>query len=188
MRVELAKLHQNLNTTMIYVTHDQIEAMTMADKIVVLHDGIIEQVGSPMELYHNPKTKFVAGFIGHPNMNFLQASDTKVTRGKLKVTLGDSSVNMPIEAGDTNDGDTIEIGIRPEDLVVSKKGGVPMSVDVVEHVGATVILYGSVLDNSNFCAVLPSDSDIKPGDKINLAIDPKKCHAFNSLGQSLRRI
>jgi len=121
-------------------------------------------------------------------MNFLQASDTKVTRGKLKVTLGDSSVNMPIEAGDTNDGDTIEIGIRPEDLVVSKKGGVPMSVDVVEHVGATVILYGSVLDNSNFCAVLPSDSDIKPGDKINLAIDPKKCHAFNSLGQSLRRI
>ena len=188
MRVELAKLHQNLNTTMIYVTHDQIEAMTMADKIVVLHDGIIEQVGSPMELYHNPKTKFVAGFIGHPNMNFLQASDTKVTRGKLKVTLGDSSVNMPIEAGDTNDGDTIEIGIRPEDLVVSKKGGVPMSVDVVEHVGATVILYGSVLDNSNFCAVLPSDSDIKPGDKINLAIDPKKCHAFNSLGQSLKRI
>ena len=188
MRVELAKLHQNLNTTMIYVTHDQIEAMTMADKIVVLHDGIIEQVGSPMELYHNPKTKFVAGFIGHPNMNFLQASDTKITKGKLKVTLGDTSVNMPIEAGDTNDGDTIEIGIRPEDLVVSKKGGVPMSVDVVEHVGATVILYGSVLDNSNFCAVLPSDSDIKPGDKINLAIDPKKCHAFNSLGQSLKRI
>ena len=87
-----------------------------------------------------------------------------------------------------NDGDTIEIGIRPEDLVVSKKGGVPMSVDVVEHVGATVILYGSVLDNGNFCAVLPSDSDIKPGDKINLAIDPKKCHAFNSLGQALKRI
>ena len=141
-----------------------------------------------MELYHNPKTKFVAGFIGHPNMNFLQASDTKINKGKLTATLGDSSVNMPIEPGDTKDGDSIEIGIRPEDLVVSKKGGVPMNVDVVEHVGATVILYGSVLDNSNFCAVLPSDSVIKPGEKIHLTIDPKKCHAFNSSGQALKRI
>jgi len=188
MRVELAKLHQNLNSTMIYVTHDQIEAMTMADKIVVLHDGVIEQVGSPMELYHNPKTKFVAGFIGHPNMNFLQASDAKINKGKLTATLGDSSVNIPLEAGDTKDGDSIEIGIRPEDTVVSNKGGVPMNVDVVEHVGATVILYGSVLDNSNFCAVLPSDSVIKPGDEIHLTIDSNKCHAFNSAGQALKRI
>ena len=94
---------------------------------------------------------------------------------------------MPIEAGDSKDGDSIEIGIRPEDLVVSKKGGVPMNVDVVEHVGATVILYGSVLDNSNFCALLPSDSVIKPGDNIYLTIDPNKCHAFNSSGRALKR-
>ena len=188
MRVEIKELHQRLGTTIVYVTHDQIEAMTMADKIVVLHDGVIEQVGSPMELYHNPKTKFVAGFIGHPNMNFLQASDTKINKGKLTATLGDSSVNIPLEAGDTKDGDSIEIGIRPEDTVVSNKGGVPMNVDVVEHVGATVILYGSVLDNSNFCAVLPSDSVIKPGDEIHLTIDSNKCHAFNSAGQALKRI
>ena len=187
MRVELAKLHQNLNTTMIYVTHDQIEAMTMADKIVVLHDGIIEQVGSPMDLYHNPRTKFVAGFIGHPNMNFLKTSATKINKGHLVTNIGDLEMNFPIEAGDTKSGDEIEIGIRPEDIELSKKDGVPMRVDVVEHIGATVILYGSVLDNDNFCAVLPSDSVIKPGDNIHLTIDPLKCHAFNMSGQALQR-
>ena len=187
MRVELAKLHQNLNTTMIYVTHDQIEAMTMADKIVVLHDGIIEQVGSPMDLYHNPRTKFVAGFIGHPNMNFLKTSATKINKVHLATNIGDSEMNFPIEAGDTKSGDEIEIGIRPEDIELSSKDGVPMRVDVVEHIGATVILYGSVLDNDNFCAVLPSDSVIKPGDNIYLTIDPLKCHAFNMSGQALQR-
>jgi len=187
MRVELAKLHQNLNTTMIYVTHDQIEAMTMADKIVVLHDGLIEQVGSPMDLYHNPKSKFVAGFIGHPNMNFLKASDTKINNGKLTASISDTPMNLPIEAGDTKTGDDIEIGIRPEDIEVSDKGGMSMNVDVVEHIGATVILYGSVLGNNNFCAVLPSDTVIKPGDKIHLTIDPNKCHAFNTSGRALQR-
>ena len=188
MRDEIHLLQKSLKLTMIYVTHDQIEAMTMADKIVVLHDGVIEQVGSPMELYHNPKTKFVAGFIGHPNMNFLTASEVKIDDGKLTATIGDTSLNMAIDAGDSKEGDDLEIGIRPEDLVVSKKGGVPMNVDVVEHIGATVILYGSVLDNSNFCAVLPSDSIINPGDEIHLTIDPNKCHAFNSTGQALKRI
>jgi multiple sugar transport system ATP-binding protein len=188
MRVELAKLHQNLNSTMIYVTHDQIEAMTMADKIVVLHDGVIEQVGSPMDLYHNPKTKFVAGFIGHPNMNFLKTSVSSVKKGKLSANIGSIEMSMPFNTDDTKQGDDIEIGIRPEDLEVSEKSGIPMKVDVVEHIGATVILYGSVLDNSNFCAVLPSDSIIKPGDEIHLTIDPNKCHAFNSTGQALKRI
>ena len=188
MRAEIRELHQRLKSTTVYVTHDQIEAMTMADKIVVLHDGVIEQVGSPMELYHNPKTKFVAGFIGHPNMNFLKASEVKIDNGKLTAIIGDTSLNMAIDAGDSKEGDDLEIGIRPEDLLVSKKGGVPMNVDVVEHIGATVILYGSVLDNSNFCAVLPSDSIINPGDEIHLTIDPNKCHAFNSTGQALKRI
>ncbi len=188
MRVELAKLHQNLQTTMIYVTHDQIEAMTMADKIVVLRDGVIEQVGPPMDLYHNPKTKFVAGFIGQPNMNFLKTSDTDINKKKLVANIGDLTLDLPVDSSNTKSGDEIEIGIRPEDLKVSTaKGGIPMSVDVVEHIGATVILYGSILGNSNFCAVLSSDSVIKPGDTVNLTIDPLKCHAFNSSGQALRR-
>ena len=112
----------------------------------------------------------------------------KIDNGKLTAIIGDTSLNMAIDAGDSKEGDDLEIGIRPEDLVVSKKGGVPMNVDVVEHIGATVILYGSVLDNSNFCAVLPSDSIINPGDEIHLTIDPNKCHAFNSSGQALKRI
>lgn len=188
MRVELAKLHQNLNSTMIYVTHDQIEAMTMADKIVVLHDGVIEQVGSPMDLYHNPKTKFVAGFIGHPNMNFLKSEVTSIKKGQLNANIGNTEMGMPFITEDIKQGDDIEIGIRPEDLEVSEKGGVPMRVDVVEHIGATVILYGSVLESNNFCAVLPSDSVIKPGDNIHLKIDPMKCHAFNSSGHALQRL
>jgi len=186
MRVELAKLHQNLKTTMIYVTHDQIEAMTMADKIVVLHDGVIEQVGSPMDLYHNPKTKFVAGFIGHPNMNFLKTSDTDIKQKKLSANIGDLALDLAVDVSDIKAGDEVDIGIRPEDLVVSsEKGGIPMTVDVVEHIGATVILYGSVLGNSHFCAVLPSDSVVKPGDTVNLTIDPLKCHVFNSSGLAL---
>jgi len=214
MRVELAKLHQNLKTTMIYVTHDQIEAMTMADKIVVLHDGVIEQVthdqieamtmadkivvlhdgvieqaGSPMELYHHPMTKFVAGFIGQPRMNFLTTNNVVVKNKKITASVTEfNSVTLSVEVDETKSGDVIEIGIRPEDLEVTPdKKGLPMNVEVVEHLGATVILYGSVQGNSDFCAVLPSDVDVKPGQIINLELNPSKCHAFKSNGQALYR-
>ncbi len=189
MRVELAKLHQNLKTTMIYVTHDQIEAMTMADKIVVLHDGVIEQAGSPMELYHHPMTKFVAGFIGQPRMNFLTTNNVVVKNKKITASVTEfNSVTLSVEVDETKSGDVIEIGIRPEDLeVTSDKKGLPMNVEVVEHLGATVILYGSVQGNSDFCAVLPSDVDVKPGQIINLELNPSKCHAFKSNGQALYR-
>ena len=190
MRVELAKLHQNLKTTMIYVTHDQIEAMTMADKIVVLRDGIIEQVGSPMDLYHHPMTKFVAGFIGQPKMNFLKTTNVIVQNKKLTTNVTDSnSVTLVVEVEETKSGDVVEIGIRPEDLeITSDKKGLLMNVEVVEHLGATVILYGSVQEDGDFCAVLPSDVDVKPGQDIRLKLDPAKCHAFKENGQALYRI
>lgn len=190
MRVELAKLHQNLKTTMIYVTHDQIEAMTMADKIVVLRDGIIEQVGSPMDLYHHPMTKFVAGFIGQPKMNFLKTTNVIVQNKKLTTNVTDSnSVTLVVEVEETKSGDLVEIGIRPEDLeITSDKKGLLMNVEVVEHLGATVILYGSVQEDGDFCAVLPSDVDVKPGQDIRLKLDPAKCHAFKENGQALYRI
>ena len=190
MRVELAKLHQNLKTTIIYVTHDQIEAMTMADKIVVLRDGIIEQVGSPMDLYHHPMTKFVAGFIGQPKMNFLKTTNVIVQNKKLTTNVTDSnSVTLAVKVEETKSGDVIEIGIRPEDLeITSDKKGLPMNVEVVEHLGATVILYGSVQEDGDFCAVLPSDVDVKPGQDIRLKLDPTKCHAFKENGQALYRI
>ena len=190
MRVELAKLHQNLKTTMIYVTHDQIEAMTMADKIVVLRDGVIEQVGSPMDLYHHPMTKFVAGFIGQPKMNFLKTTNVIVQNKKLTTNVTDSnSVTLVVEVEETKSGDVVEIGIRPEDLeITSDKKGLLMNVEVVEHLGATVILYGSVQEDGDFCAVLPSDVDVKPGQDIRLKLDPAKCHAFKENGQALYRI
>ena len=190
MRVELAKLHQNLKTTMIYVTHDQIEAMTMADKIVVLRDGIIEQVGSPMDLYHHPMTKFVAGFIGQPKMNFLKTTNVIVQNKKLTTNVTDSnSVTLVVEVEETKSGDVVEIGIRPEDLeITSDKKGLLMNVEVVEHLGATLILYGSVQEDGDFCAVLPSDVDVKPGQDIRLKLDPAKCHAFKENGQALYRI
>ena len=189
MRVELAKLHQNLQTTMIYVTHDQIEAMTMADKIVVLRDGVIEQVGSPMDLYHHPKTKFVAGFIGHPKMNFLKTSNVEINGEQLTASISEStSISLSVEVADTKTGDEIEIGIRPEDLeLTSDNKGLPMNIEVVEHIGATVILYGSVEGNSDFCAVLPSDTNVSPGETVHLALEPSKCHAFNIQGQALYR-
>ena len=189
MRVELAKLHQNLQTTMIYVTHDQIEAMTMADKIVVLRDGVIEQVGSPMDLYHHPKTKFVAGFIGHPKMNFLKTSNVEINGEQLTTSISEStSISLSVEVADTKTGDEIEVGIRPEDLeLTSDNNGLPMNIEVVEHIGATVILYGSVEGNSDFCAVLPSDTNVNPGETVHLALEPSKCHAFNIQGQALYR-
>jgi len=174
---------------MIYVTHDQIEAMTMADKIVVLRDGVIEQVGSPMDLYHHPKTKFVAGFIGHPKMNFLKTSNVEINGEQLTTSISEStSISLSVEVADTKTGDEIEVGIRPEDLeLTSDNKGLSMNIEVVEHIGATVILYGSVEGNSDFCAVLPSDTNVSPGETVHLALEPSKCHAFNIQGQALYR-
>ena len=188
MRVELAKLHQNLKTTMVYVTHDQIEAMTMADKIVVLNDGVVQQFGAPMELYHYPRTKFVAGFIGHPKMNFLKTTNTVVDGKELKVNIGAETISLPVETGEIKSGDVIELGVRPEDLILSSDNqGLSMNVEVVEHIGATVIIYGSAADNDDFCVVLPGDTLIHPGQTINLLIHSSKCHAFNSQGIALHR-
>jgi multiple sugar transport system ATP-binding protein len=188
MRVELAKLHQNLKTTMVYVTHDQIEAMTMADKIVVLNDGVVQQFGAPMELYHHPTTKFVAGFIGHPKMNFLKTTNAVVDSSELKVNIGAETISLPVEIGETKSGDIIELGIRPEDLKLSSDNqGLSMNVEVVEHIGATVIIYGPAAGNDDFCAVLPGDTLIHPGETISLLINSSKCHAFNSQGIALRR-
>jgi len=135
MRVELAQLHKQLNATMVYVTHDQVEAMTMADRIVVLRDGYIEQFGTPMQLYHHPNTKFVAGFIGQPNMNFIDVQVADVA-DELRVTLpGGAEVGLPIECGTLSKGDRIELGLRPDDLHADPNGTLPLKVNVLERLG-----------------------------------------------------
>ena len=153
MRVELSKLHRELNATMVYVTHDQVEAMTMADRIVVLNDGRVEQFGSPMELYHHPATKFVAGFIGQPNMNFVPGEITAVDDDTVRVRLdGGAEMSLPVERGDAVAGERVEVGMRPEDITTGE--GFDMNIEVLERLGGTAITYGKLTDGQSFCAAL----------------------------------
>ena len=137
MRVELARLHKELGTTMIYVTHDQVEAMTLADKIVVLNDGIVEQVGTPMELYSNPKNRFVAGFIGSPAMNFFELTNKNDTLV--------SNQFPDIAFKKINGFSKVIAGIRPNDIKLKKSGN--MNIDLIEELGGVTYLYLSGKDN-----------------------------------------
>ena len=187
MRVELSQLHRDLQATMIYVTHDQVEAMTMADRIVVLNQGRIEQFGTPMELYHHPATKFVAAFIGQPNMNFLPATVTDVGEAGLcvQVDAGPALV-LPVESAGVSAGDLVEVGIRPEDITQGE-GGLNINVSVVERLGGVSITYGTTDSGTRLCAALGGTANIREDQKAELKLDPKDCHVFDSAGKVLRR-
>ena len=121
-------------------------------------------------------------------MNFIKATNTIVDGMELNVNIGEETISLPVEIGDTKSGDMIELGLRPEDLMLSSDNqGLSMNVEVVEHIGATAIIYGSAAGNDDFCAVLPGDTLIHPGQTISLLIDSSKCHAFNSQGVALHR-
>ena len=189
MRVELSKLHKNLDTTMIYVTHDQVEAMTMADRIMVLSEGKLEQFGTPMDLYHRPKTKFVAGFIGHPKMNFLSASCLSIDSDGVKVELPAIGQQLlPVEPLKVNQGEELEVGVRPEDLMLSETGkGLPLKVDVLERLGGSTLVYGSLDKYPNFCAMLQGDANVREGELVNLDVKPASFHVFDSNGNAMKR-
>lgn len=149
MRVEIARLHKKLKATMIYVTHDQVEAMTMADKIVVLRDGIIEQVGPPIALYENPDNLFVAGFIGSPRMNFFKGSVNQVDDGKVSVTLpglGGIEVQFAVASTITL-GSSVTVGIRPEHFDPDSEIKAELPVDVVENLGGVSYVYTAVSED-----------------------------------------
>ena len=182
MRVELAKLHDQLDATMVYVTHDQTEAMTMADKIVVLDQGKISQSGSPLDLYHNPKNLFVGGFIGSPKMNFIKTKILKKSSQSISIDLlGQKSFILKKASTNLKTGDEVTLGIRPEHLKVSKdlKNSWKGKVFVVEKLGSGTFLY---LEKEGEPLVVETDGDskIKVGDTINVAFDQNKCHLFNS--------
>ncbi|WP_029041369.1 ABC transporter ATP-binding protein [Cucumibacter marinus] len=147
MRTEIKALHLRLKATMIYVTHDQIEAMTMADRIIVMHDGLVEQIGTPLELYDEPVNKFVAGFLGSPPMNFLPA---RISGGKLLTDAGSDSVCIA-EMPDQEDRDGLDVGIRPDKFEIADDG-IPMRVNVVEPTGAEIQVVGDV-DGRNMVVV-----------------------------------
>ena len=189
MRVELAKLHKSLDATMIYVTHDQVEAMTLADRIVVISEGRLEQFGTPMELYHRPKTKFVAGFIGNPKMNFLKIPCLPTDSNGVKVNLqGIGEQLLPVDSAPLGECQDIEVGIRPEDLYLSEtEKGMPIKVEVVEHLGGSTMVYGSNDDHLNICALLPGDVEVTYDSVINLEVNPASIHVFDSNGDAMRR-
>ncbi len=183
MRLELAKLHNELKTTMIYVTHDQVEAMTLADKIVVLDKGLISQQGSPLELYNRPANRFVAGFIGSPAMNFLPAQVSRTAGGLHAALKSGATLSLPARAMPAFEGTrTAEIGVRPEHLRFADDGVLTGKVSVVEQLGNTTFVY---LDSDAGPLIVEADqtSRLHPGDTARIGIDVTRAHVFGEDGQ-----
>jgi multiple sugar transport system ATP-binding protein len=189
MRTEISKLHKRLETTMVYVTHDQTEAMTMGDRIVVMYDGVIQQVASPQEIYQNPANKFVAGFIGSPAMNFMEGrlnqEDGRVyfTNDALKIRVPADRVKVLEQSGYI--GKEIILGIRPEDihnepifLEASPDTSFRVPIEVVENMGAEWFLYFMV-DSVQVTARLKAITEYRRGERIQLALDMNKSHFFD---------
>ena len=164
-RVELKALHARLGNTMIYVTHDQVEAMTMADKIVVMNEGIIEQVGVPLELYNKPANQFVAGFIGSPKMNFLNFA------------------SLPEKIKSLAPKNSSTFGIRPEHLAIKEENAFPLQVKTVEQLGSDSFLYGSTLENQAISIKLNNQTEIRADQNINVGFNLSDAHWFNLDGK-----
>lgn len=185
MRLHIARLHQELKTTMVYVTHDQVEAMTLADKIVVMNYGKVEQMGSPMDLYYNPINKFVAGFIGSPKMNFLPATVADWQPGSLTVKLAQQHTQtLAIETTPLTPGATVTLGIRPEHLSTNTTSGTVLAFncEVVERLGNNTYLFGQCYGHDNVKILLPGDVHFRPWQQIDLAFDNQHCMIFDEDG------
>lgn len=190
MRIQIQKLYHELKTTFIYVTHDQVEAMTLGTKIVVMKDGVMRQVGTPSELYNNPANKFVAGFIGTPQMNFLEAVCMEA-EGRIvlvydgqEITVGEENARKLRQKGYV--GKKLTVGIRPEDIYVDeehleayKDSVIEETVEVYELLGAEVILYFEHADVS-LTAKVSADTEAKRGQRMKLALDPERIHFFDA--------
>ncbi len=182
-RVELAELHQRIGTTMIYVTHDQTEAMTMADRIVILNDCKIEQIGTPMEVYTYPASRFVAGFIGSPVMNFLTAQVEASGNASTCATLGDGS-RIPVAINGIQAG-SHELGIRPESVRVSAEpADATATATVVEHLGDRTLVYATMSDGTAITAQDSGRSTVSPGDVLHLKFDTSQLHLFDANGKA----
>jgi lactose/L-arabinose transport system ATP-binding protein len=190
MRVEIAKLHKTLKTTVVYVTHDQVEAMTLADKIVVLRAGNIEQVGAPLDLYDDPANMFVAGFIGSPRMNFLKGQIISAEAGRATVTL----VNQPqvqlalAIAAPVTVGETVSLGVRPEHFVEAGAGvaDLTVEVDVAEHLGNTSYVYAHVSADERIIIERENSRNTGSKDRLTVGLIAGQAYLFDSAGQRLR--
>ena len=189
MRIELSKLHRELGTTMIYVTHDQVEAMTLADRIVVFNGGVVQQVGTPLELYDHPCNLFVAGFLGAPRMNLLPA---RLADGVAELA-GGQRVAAAVDPGDAAAGAALTLGIRPEHLVPAQDGqagAIPAEVVLVENLGDQMLAYLRLAGVAeDVCMKLPSHgTKLRFGDTIHVAFPPEHCLLFDASGNAYPRL
>jgi multiple sugar transport system ATP-binding protein len=189
MRIELARLHDKLDATMIYVTHDQVEAMTLADKIVVLQGGIIEQFGTPLELYHHPENLFVAGFIGSPKMNFMAVTARGEDAGGVTVELVNGArVKVDVAPGQVQPGEPLTLGIRPEHLRTAAEGGeVAGEVLVAERLGGETYLYTQIAEGVLLVVQADGENPTRVHDRIGVTVDGRLCHLFKPDGSAVRR-
>ncbi|NMG40674.1 sn-glycerol-3-phosphate ABC transporter ATP-binding protein UgpC [Chelativorans sp. ZYF759] len=190
MRLEIAKLHKDLRATMIYVTHDQVEAMTLADKIVVLRAGLIEQIGSPLTLYSDPDNRFVAGFIGSPRMNFVEAA-VKGRDGDALVLdvpqLGLPALPVRPRAMPEALPRTATLGIRPESFSENADGPyrVTLPCTAIEHLGSVSYLYTAPGDDATLIAELKRSANVESGEQVDMSIDPSDCFLFDTDGHRI---
>ena len=176
MRLEIKKLQRQMDVTSIFVTHDQTEAMTLGDRIVVINNGIVEQVGTPKDIYSKPNTKFVAEFIGSPQMNIFNC---KIDNGIAKIDNNSINLDKSINVDDAS------IGVRPDDIQISNSGSISCKASLVEYLGSDMIIYSSIGDQEFSCK-LSSKIDVKAGDEFKFNIQPSLVHVFdNSSGKRL---
>jgi multiple sugar transport system ATP-binding protein len=186
-RIEIAKLHADTRATMIYVTHDQVEAMTLADRIVVLNKGRIEQVGTPLELYHRPANLFVAGFIGSPQMNFIEAEAAGAGPDGVQVRLPNGTMlTVPVSPELVQAGEPVVLGVRPDHLQEREDGAFRGRIELVEQLGENHLLYVSA-DGLRLTARGAGDARHRIGDAVALGVSGESCHLFRPAGQAFAR-
>jgi multiple sugar transport system ATP-binding protein len=190
MRTEIKLLHRRLQTTAVYVTHDQVEAMTMADKVVVLNGGKIEQVGSPLDLYHQPANLFVAGFLGTPKMGFLKGRITRVDDQGCEVQLdAGTRISLPLSGTNLTVGGAVTLGIRPEHLELAKPGDCTLQVtaDVSERLGSDTFCHVRTTSGEALTMRVRGDLASRYGETLSLHLDAEHCHLFDADGVALTR-
>jgi ABC-type sugar transport system ATPase subunit len=192
MRIEIARLHDGIGATMVYVTHDQVEAMTLADRIVVLRDGRVEQVGAPLELYHRPANRFVAGFIGSPQMNFIDCAVEGADAQGVQVRLpGGQAIRVPAAADGLRGGDRVTLGIRPEHLLEGTAPSAGATLDgrclVVEQLGESHLLHAGLPQQRRLTVRGAGDARLRAGENVAIGVPAEHCHLFLADGRALAR-
>jgi multiple sugar transport system ATP-binding protein len=190
MRVEIARLHDQLQTTMIYVTHDQVEAMTLADRIVILNKGKVEQQGSPLELYQRPANRFVASFLGQPRMNFIPTFTRPSPSGPVLSIFRTDRTVLPLgPASALAPGSAIDLGVRPDAITVVEAGdgyAIPARIVVVEHLGGSSLLYVEIDGVDGLVTIEQrGKTGFSAGQAVHLRLDPEEVHLFDGAGERI---